>query len=513
MATLNSVSAPVSPRSIRVLVVEDNELDARILIGLLRQGGYQPEWKRVASGEAMRLALKEGVWDAILCDHSMPGFSAPEALRLLQETGLDIPFLIVSAGIGEDVAVAAMKAGANDFLIKGNLARLVPAVEREVREAEIRAARRHAEASLRESELRHRLVWENSADAVMLLDAGGYVRFANPAVETILGWAPLEVVGARLDRFQWDASAEWWWEARARDGGRLSDAVGRRRDGTPLDLDIAIREMRLHGEQLFAVFIRDITERKRTEAELRRSREEFAAAREIQQRLFPRASPAVPGLEVAGVSHPAEAAGGDYFDFPPMGGGRVGFLVADVSGHGIGPALLMAEARTCIRLLARQQLQPAELLSQANAALAEDLGSQRYITVLLAAWDPVGRSLAFASAGHPAGLVLAADGALKAELRRTGPPLGQRASYAYAPGAEVRLVGGDVLVLVTDGILESSRGAEAFGRDQLILLVQRLRHRPAREIVERICEEVRAFSAPEPQADDLTVVIVKVTDT
>ena len=123
----------VVKKPIRVLVVEDSEFDARILIGTLKQGGYEPAWKRVENAQTMRDALREETWEVVLSDYNLPEFSAPEALRLLQESGLDLPFVIISGGIGEDVAVAAMKAGAHDYLMKGNLTRFVPAVEREMR--------------------------------------------------------------------------------------------------------------------------------------------------------------------------------------------------------------------------------------------------------------------------------------------------------------------------------------------------------------------------------------------
>lgn len=142
---------------LRLLLIEDSEKDAVLLLRQLRRGNYEITFERVDTPQALLAALKTNTWDLIICDYSMPQFSAPAALKLLQESGLDLPFIIVSATIGEDTAVAAMKAGAHDYIIKGNLARLVPAVERELREAEVRLARRRAEeqikASLQEKEV------------------------------------------------------------------------------------------------------------------------------------------------------------------------------------------------------------------------------------------------------------------------------------------------------------------------------------------------------------------------
>src|SRR5207244_4331451 len=189
------VSATQLVMPLRVLLIVDSVVDARILVSTLKQGGYQPAFRRVETAEALRATLANETWDVILSDYNMPCFSAPEALSMGQESGLDLPFIIISGGIGEDVAVAAMKAGANDYLMKGNLARLAPAVERELREAETRAGRRRAEEALRESEQRYRLLWENSTDAVVLVDAESVIQFANPAVEEIFGYKSSELVG------------------------------------------------------------------------------------------------------------------------------------------------------------------------------------------------------------------------------------------------------------------------------------------------------------------------------
>ena len=129
---------------LNVLLVEDLEDDVELLVRELRRGGYEPNFERVDSLEGMTAALDRQKWDVVISDHNMPNFSAPAALKLLKERQQDLPFIIVSGNIGEDIAVASMKAGAHDYLMKGKLARLVPAVDRELREAEGRRARRRS---------------------------------------------------------------------------------------------------------------------------------------------------------------------------------------------------------------------------------------------------------------------------------------------------------------------------------------------------------------------------------
>src|SRR5581483_2044697 len=141
---------------LRVLLVEDSEDDAALVLAELKRAGYELLSERVYSAQALQDALSRREWDFVIADYSMPSFTGLEALKLVRGSGRDMPFIVVSGTIGEDVAVDAMKAGANDYLIKDRLARLAPAVERELREATERSDRRSAESALRESENRYR---------------------------------------------------------------------------------------------------------------------------------------------------------------------------------------------------------------------------------------------------------------------------------------------------------------------------------------------------------------------
>src|SRR5215216_1601075 len=134
--------------NLRILLIEDSEDDAHLVLREIQRGGYEVEFERVETADAMRAALARQPWDLIICDFSLPSFSAPKALEVLKKSGIDLPFIIVSGTIGEESAVNALKAGAHDFIIKGNFARLLPAIERELKDAAIRRERREREREL-----------------------------------------------------------------------------------------------------------------------------------------------------------------------------------------------------------------------------------------------------------------------------------------------------------------------------------------------------------------------------
>ncbi len=186
---------------LRVLVVEDSEDDAALLLRELRSGGLEVESRRVETAEELTAALEGAPWEIVVSDYSLPGFDAPAALAILKAAGIDIPFIIVSGTIGEETAVAAMKAGAHDYLMKSNLARLAPAVERELREAMSRRQRRQAEQSLRESEERFRVLVEQVNDTIFRIDEAGTLVYVSPAAEETFGYRPSDIVGRPFIEF------------------------------------------------------------------------------------------------------------------------------------------------------------------------------------------------------------------------------------------------------------------------------------------------------------------------
>jgi two-component system, cell cycle sensor histidine kinase and response regulator CckA len=174
---------------LHILIVEDSEDDLLLLLRELRRGGYSPDYVRVETAMEMQAELDRQSWDIVIADYTLPRFSAPEALELLQSQQQDIPFIIVSGTIGEETAVAAMRAGAHDYLLKDNLTRLVPAVERELREAGERQQRLQAEEALRESEQRFRQLAENITESVFWMSDPNAMQmlYVSPAYERIWG--------------------------------------------------------------------------------------------------------------------------------------------------------------------------------------------------------------------------------------------------------------------------------------------------------------------------------------
>lgn len=157
-------------KALRMLIVEDSEDDALLLARALRRAGYDVSFERVETAGTMTEALARQTWNLIIADHSMPHFSGTEALELLKKSGLDIPFIFVSGTIGEDTAVAAMKAGAQDYIMKGHLTRLIPAIERELREAEVRIQRRRAEQQVQLHRRRQAVLYDINLAMTSTLD-------------------------------------------------------------------------------------------------------------------------------------------------------------------------------------------------------------------------------------------------------------------------------------------------------------------------------------------------------
>ena len=255
---------------LRALIVDDSADDTELLLRELRRGSYDPVHLRVDTAEGMLAALSAGTWDIVFSDFTMLQFSAFDALAELRNSGQDIPFIIISGTVGEDRAVTAMKAGAHDYILKGNLHRLVPAVERELRQASLRAQRKQAEEALQDAEARYRLLFEQSPDAILLVDvATGQVIEANERAWMQLGYTREEFAHLRISDYEaLEKPEETTKHMRtvASEGRDSFDTLHRMKTGEIRNVHVWTKTIILSGRRLFYAIFQDMTERTRENA-------------------------------------------------------------------------------------------------------------------------------------------------------------------------------------------------------------------------------------------------------
>jgi two-component system cell cycle sensor histidine kinase/response regulator CckA len=263
----------MTSQALRALLIEDSELDAELLLIELKRAGYQVTSRRVDSAATLRQALEQD-WDIVLSDYSLPGFGGLEALELLKASGKEIPAVIVSGTIGEETAVKALHSGASDFLIKGKLGRLGPAIERSRHEHQIRAAQKKAERALRESEERYRRIVETTHEGVWLLDSAARTIFVNERGAALLGYASSELGGVSLLDFVHERSRSAVRDLLSQ-GSRMPgqlEVCFVRSDGKELwlllDATLEAADQQAAGTLVMGF---DISQRKRLEEQLRQS--------------------------------------------------------------------------------------------------------------------------------------------------------------------------------------------------------------------------------------------------
>ncbi len=265
---------------LRVLLVEDSEDDALLVIREIKKGGYDPEYVRVETAEALAEELRNESWDIILCDYQMPRFDGPRAIEEVKNSGIDIPLLIVSGAIGEELAVEAMRKGANDYIMKDHLARLVPAIERELAEADSRQKRREAEEEIARQHRELEQVINAMVAQVWYLDREGRVVNCNRCAEISAGVSSHLAVGKTIRELAsgWDDPERRHEETLrvVRTGQPLLGSIEwyRGRDGLQRWVSVdKIPWYDVNGEIIgVLLFIYDITERHMVEQELRESK-------------------------------------------------------------------------------------------------------------------------------------------------------------------------------------------------------------------------------------------------
>jgi len=234
---------------------------------------------------------------------------------------------------------------------------------------------------------------------------------------------------------------------------------------------------------------------------------ELQLAQRIQQHMLPRSSPDLPGFDIAGRCTAAQGASGDFFDFVEMDDGTLGIVIADVSGHGSGPAILMATTRAFLRASAQVSTDIERILTSTNGSLSHDLEHGRFVTAFFANIDPKTGTLLYTNAGHQSWL-LDGDGSVTT-LGLERPPLGVLTDPDLSAADPIEMKTDDALLLASDGIAETkSPSGELFGLNRMLDCFREHRSKPAEQIVQALLSAVRAYAGNAPQEDDMTAVVV-----
>ncbi len=387
-------------------------------------------------------------------------------------------------------------------------------------------ARKHFEDALIESEKRTRLIIESSLSAIVIIDSYGFITDWNCQAEKMFGWLRSEAIGERLEelivppRFRDAHRQALKLFLNTGIGLHLNELVERiaiRRDGSEFPIELSVAALKLGNAYLFSGFIHEITTRKATEQKIRQAEVNLAIAQseiKIAQRIQATLSPSDPIIsehfEITGYCLPADQVGGDYFDYFYRNESCLDMVIADVSGHSIGPALFMVEARSALRSQVNRLSPPSETVAALNSFLFEDLNNSDYfITLFYLQYDISTQQLSFANAGHPPPLLLSPFQSECRQLDADGMILGVRKNVVFEEKT-LTLCKGDLLLLYTDGLTEAENPAgDFFGIERVSELFIRYAHYSPEKIIEALLTHLKQFCQSETFNDDITLMIFK----
>jgi PAS domain S-box-containing protein len=347
----------------------------------------------------------------------------------------------------------------------------------------------------------------------MITDRDGIIEYVNPAFEATTGYLRDEAIGQTPRILRSGKQSTKYYEQlwKSISAGRVfrGAPINRKKNGEFYHAEQTITPIKDSEGRIehFVSVLKDKTDRIRIEQQ----ELEMRYASDVQRRLYPAAAPVVPGLDVAAATFPALATCGDYYDYLPQSNGSLGVVIGDVSGHGLGPALIMAETRAYLRFLSESCQEPCDILTKINEVLYKDLDENRYVALILAHFDPPSRRLTYVNAGHTSAYHLDRSGAVKMVMESCGPPLGVLPGASFPTTENPPLEDGDVVVFLTDGITETENASGGyFGADAALDVVRAHQHETAQDIVQRLRQATGDFAQGAPQHDDVTVLVCKV---
>ncbi len=354
---------------------------------------------------------------------------------------------------------------------------------------------------------------KQTADSVIITNKQGVIEYVNPAFEATTGYSRDEALGQTPKILQSGIHDKAFyknlWKTIISGKPYRGTIINKKKNGELYWSEQTITPMKDDAGNVtnFVSVLKDITElRKKQEQEF-----QLNIAREVQQRLYKKANVSVSGFDIAGATYSATETNGDYFDFISFLDGSIGMIVGDVSGHGIGAALVMAQTRAYLRAFAKIESDPGVLLTCVNQELAADLAQENYVTLIIARLDPHKNLLDYANAGHLPTYLLNSCGEVKHIMESTGIPLGIMRDYKFSKSEAMKLAPEDIVFFLTDGITEAQAFDETeFGFDRALDIIKHHRKATAKQIMEHLYQAIRSFSRNLPQEDDITSIICKV---
>ncbi len=387
-------------------------------------------------------------------------------------------------------------------------------------------ARMHFQSELIESEKRTRLIIESSMNAIVIMDSYGIITDWNPRAEKMFGWSRNEAIGQRLDELiiptRFRNAHRKGLHTFLQTGvapilNKQTEQVALRHDGTEFPVELSVSPLKLGNAYIFSGFIHDISGRKAAEQQIRQAhvnlaiaQNEIKIAQQIQATLSPSSAIKSDDFEVIGCCLTANKAGGDYFDYFYRKETQLDIVIADVSGHSIGPALFMVETRSAIRAQTNLMATPSETLGVLNNFLFDDLDKSDYfITLFYLQYNIHTQRIRFANAGHPPPLLLNQFQKEIKELDSDGLILGIRKNVIFEEKTTM-LVKGNVILFYTDGLIEAENAEkEFFGMDRIKAVFLQNAEESPQTIIDSLFAELRQFSQRTSFEDDITLMVFK----
>jgi len=488
------------PATIRVLLIEDNKDD----VVLVQQAFDESTNYSFQIEHAIRLSraielLRDSSFDVILCDLTLPDSTGIETFHDLLVAATGVPIVILSGNQIDAVAVEAIEQGAQDYIVKDGFDSefLVRTLRYAITRHRLTAELQSSEQQLRMmAEQLPAMLWTTDADLRITSLRGRELATLNLNAEQFVGAELSELFPSRTPSseppaltmhhkaLQGESSSfdlHWhgrWYHAHVQPlDNEQSDAVG--------VIGVAL----------------DVTD-------VRKLRRDVEAAHSVQEHLLPIAAPVVPGFDIAGKCYPAERCSGDFFDYVPLQNGRIAIVLADVSGHGFGPAIMAATIRSYLRTAAVLGNQVHEMLALGNRLLAGDAGANPFACVFSVSLDGRSRTIEYASDGHPAYLIR--QGGDVEILESASVPIGVSDDEVFRLSKPIRLHRNDILLVASDGVFEAQRERNSFfGVERALDVIRTFSDQPAREIVARMYAATCEFADTTELDDDVTAVIVK----